>query len=288
MGCTLDDVAGGELIREARLRAGLTQTELSELTGRERSVIARWEQGVISPPIDSLMRDHPRLRLRPPLHAAPDRQERRPGAPRGAAGAAERAGRVAARRARAEACPGGTLRGESWPPRARAVFDPYELLGALQGHSVSFVVIGAFARVVHGTRELTDGIDISPSMREENLSRLEAALEDLDASRADGQPLDLRNLAGAGGRAGDPRRRAQARPRAGGHARLRRPPPPRRPREPLGRGLRPQVASADDLARMLGALDREHDAERLLRLRRLMNLERSLGHELGRSHGIEI
>lgn len=46
---------GGELIREARLRAGLTQTELSELTGRERSVIARWEQGAISPPIDSLI-----------------------------------------------------------------------------------------------------------------------------------------------------------------------------------------------------------------------------------------
>jgi transcriptional regulator with XRE-family HTH domain len=46
---------GGELIREARLRAGLTQAELSELTGRERSVIARWEQGVISPPVDSLM-----------------------------------------------------------------------------------------------------------------------------------------------------------------------------------------------------------------------------------------
>ena len=43
------------MIREARLRAGLTQTELSELTGRERSVIARWEQGAISPPIDSLM-----------------------------------------------------------------------------------------------------------------------------------------------------------------------------------------------------------------------------------------
>jgi len=46
---------GGELIREARLRAGLTQKQLSELTGRERSVIARWEQGAISPPIDSLM-----------------------------------------------------------------------------------------------------------------------------------------------------------------------------------------------------------------------------------------
>jgi transcriptional regulator with XRE-family HTH domain len=46
---------GGELIREARLRAGLTQEQLSELTGRERSVIARWEQGGISPPVDSLM-----------------------------------------------------------------------------------------------------------------------------------------------------------------------------------------------------------------------------------------
>jgi transcriptional regulator with XRE-family HTH domain len=46
---------GGELIREARLRAGLTQKQLSELSGRERSVIARWEQSAISPPIDSLM-----------------------------------------------------------------------------------------------------------------------------------------------------------------------------------------------------------------------------------------
>ena len=46
---------GGELIREARTRAGLTQTELSERTGRDRSVIARWEQGVISPPVDSLL-----------------------------------------------------------------------------------------------------------------------------------------------------------------------------------------------------------------------------------------
>src|SRR5829696_6325024 len=59
--------------------------------------------------------DHPRLRLRPPLHADADRQERRPGAPRGAAGAAERAGRVAAQGTRATPCPGGALRGESWP-----------------------------------------------------------------------------------------------------------------------------------------------------------------------------
>src|SRR5215510_9459863 len=48
-------MAGGELIREARLRAGLTQAQLAELTGRDRSVIARWEQGVMSPPIDGLI-----------------------------------------------------------------------------------------------------------------------------------------------------------------------------------------------------------------------------------------
>lgn len=46
---------GGELIREARTRAGLTQTELSQRTGRDRSVIARWEQGLISPPVESLL-----------------------------------------------------------------------------------------------------------------------------------------------------------------------------------------------------------------------------------------
>jgi hypothetical protein len=171
--------------------------------------------------------------------------------------------------------------------RVSSVFDPYEVLGALQARTVSFVVIGAFARVVRGTRELTDGLDITPSMREENLTRLEQALEDLDARRADGEPLDLRSL-------GEPVLELET--RAGvlklvpepagtrGYDDLRR----RAEREPLGRGLRPQVASADDLARMLGALDREQDIERLLRLRRLMNLEHSLSHELGRSREIEI
>ena len=46
---------GGPLIREARLRAGLTQAELAKRTGRERSVIARWEQGSVSPSIDNLL-----------------------------------------------------------------------------------------------------------------------------------------------------------------------------------------------------------------------------------------
>jgi transcriptional regulator with XRE-family HTH domain len=48
-------VRGGDLIREARLRAGLTQYELARQSGRERSVIARWEQGAVSPTVDNLL-----------------------------------------------------------------------------------------------------------------------------------------------------------------------------------------------------------------------------------------
>jgi transcriptional regulator with XRE-family HTH domain len=48
-------VRGADLIREARLRAGLTQQELAQRSGRERSVIARWEQGAVSPSVDNLL-----------------------------------------------------------------------------------------------------------------------------------------------------------------------------------------------------------------------------------------
>lgn len=43
------------LIREARLRAGLTQTELAARTGKDRSVIARWEQAAVAPSVDTLV-----------------------------------------------------------------------------------------------------------------------------------------------------------------------------------------------------------------------------------------
>ncbi|MDQ3379549.1 MAG: helix-turn-helix domain-containing protein [Actinomycetota bacterium] len=46
---------GADLIREARLRAGLTQAGLATRTDRERSVIARWEQGAVSPSVDNML-----------------------------------------------------------------------------------------------------------------------------------------------------------------------------------------------------------------------------------------
>ena len=44
-----------DLIPEARLRAGLSQKELAARSGRERSVIARWEQGVVAPSLETLV-----------------------------------------------------------------------------------------------------------------------------------------------------------------------------------------------------------------------------------------
>jgi hypothetical protein len=45
-------------------------------------------------------------------------------------------------------------------------------------------------------------------------------------------------------------------------------------REPLGRGVRPSVASIGDLARMVSALSDEERLPQLMQLRRLVEFER--------------
>ena len=44
-----------DLIREARLRGGLSQYQLADLTGRDRTVIARWEHGHVAPSLETLL-----------------------------------------------------------------------------------------------------------------------------------------------------------------------------------------------------------------------------------------
>ena len=44
----------GDLIKEARLRAGLTQAELGARLGKAQSVIARWERDDVSPSLETL------------------------------------------------------------------------------------------------------------------------------------------------------------------------------------------------------------------------------------------
>lgn len=47
---------GGSLIKEARLRAGLTQQELAERLSTSQSVIARWESNRRSPTFETVVR----------------------------------------------------------------------------------------------------------------------------------------------------------------------------------------------------------------------------------------
>jgi hypothetical protein len=162
-------------------------------------------------------------------------------------------------------------------------FDPYGVLQTLDRHRVKYVVIGAFARVLQGTEELTRGLDIVPSLRGDNLRRLDEALEEIHARRAGGkelQPLASETL------------EEQVVELVTDHGELKVIPTPigtqgyddlRRAaqREPLGRGVRPEVASIGDLARMSTALGTEDDLAHVRQLRRLTALER------GRSRAIE-
>ena len=147
-----------------------------------------------------------------------------------------------------------------------APFDPYAILAALERHRVAYLVIGALARVIRGTDETAHELQITPSRQPPNLTRLQHALSELAGEEARAHPESsdatvttehgALNIVSAppGSRRGytDLRHAAS--------------------REPIGRGLRPPVASAADLAGMLGALDRDEDRPTILALRRLIRL----------------
>jgi hypothetical protein len=169
-------------------------------------------------------------------------------------------------------------------PDART-FDPYATLGALERRRVAYVVIGAFARVIHGAEEVTDGVDIVPSVRGGNLGRLELALADLNAQRVDGgevaldeQTIRSEPVIEFPSPKGEMKIVPEPAGTRGGYDDLRR----AATREPIGKGLRPSVASLADLARMLAALGREEDVAKVRALRRLAELERSVAVELMR------
>jgi hypothetical protein len=122
-----------------------------------------------------------------------------------------------------------------------------------------------------------------PSTRGDNLRRLDEALRELNASQDDGRELGLTESAIAEGPvlelATDYGEMKVVPTPVGtrGYDDLRR----GASREPLGRGVRPAVASIGDLARMASAYDRERYLTQVMQLRRLTALER------GRSRAIE-
>jgi hypothetical protein len=166
----------------------------------------------------------------------------------------------------------------------RPKFDPYGVLQALEQHRVKYVVIGGFARVLRGTEEITRGIDIVPSSRGDNLRRLDEALQEIESKPRSGRELEhfetttieqpmvelvteygeLKLVPNPSGTRGYDDLRRAAR------------------REPLGRGVHPEVASIGDLARMSTALGTERDLAHVKQLRRLAALERGRGRVIER------
>jgi hypothetical protein len=49
-------MAAAQVIREARLKAGLTQSELAARLGRERAQVARWETGGQEPSFENVQK----------------------------------------------------------------------------------------------------------------------------------------------------------------------------------------------------------------------------------------
>jgi hypothetical protein len=155
-------------------------------------------------------------------------------------------------------------------------FDPRAILTALQAAGVASVVIGGLARVARGSDELTDGVDICPSLQDANLTRLQTALAEIGAVRSDGHELvldethlraepvlELSTIHGGlklvATPAGVPRGFDAL--RAGASS------------EHLGDGLRPEIASTGDLVATSAALRRPEDLKRLPSLRRILELE---------------
>jgi transcriptional regulator with XRE-family HTH domain len=47
---------GGLIIRRARRRAGVTQSELASRLSTSQSLVARWERGTVEPPFETVVR----------------------------------------------------------------------------------------------------------------------------------------------------------------------------------------------------------------------------------------
>lgn len=73
------------------------------------------------------------------------------------------------------------------------VLDPARVFAALDRHGVDYVTVGGFAVIAHGYVRATADIDLVARQDEDNLVRLAAAFDDLDA-RLRGVDADLLDI----------------------------------------------------------------------------------------------
>ena len=156
-------------------------------------------------------------------------------------------------------------------------FDPLAILGALERHRVAYVLVGDLAGVLHGTDLTADSVEITPSLKPENVERLGRALDDLGVTEE--RRAVLQTIATESPLLPIPTPKGEitltaAPSGTGGYEDLRR----GAQREPLGQGIRAPVASAPDLIRTLSTQGDKVGLEQ--RLRRLVDLEAVLSPEM--------
>ena len=153
-------VTAGQLIREARLRAGLSQRELGLRIGRPGPQIARWESGTVDPGFAVVQRvvrvcgfdlDESLVSWRDEFRDGLEENLRR--------SPAERFARALQRCAQA---------GMAGYPR--------DILGHLEAERVGYCLIGGLAASIRGAERLSIGVDIAPAVGPENEYQLGRAL----------------------------------------------------------------------------------------------------------------
>jgi hypothetical protein len=152
-------------------------------------------------------------------------------------------------------------------------FDPWAIVDALERHRVNYVLIGALAGVLHGTDEITSGVDICPQVKDENVERLQGAIAEL-GGQLDPATLNSEPATRVATAHGELKVVPQP-PGSGGWEDIRR----GSTREALGHGVRAPVASVNDLGRLMTSLGRREDVARLAVLRRLAELDHVRGIE---------
>ena len=271
-------VTAGQLIREARLRAGLSQREVGERLGRPAPQVARWESGTVDPGFAVVQRvlracgfdldeglvswdDDLREAIEANLRLSP----------------AERFARALERCA-----------------EAGLVGSPRSILGELEQARVGYCLVGGLAASIRGAERLSFGVDIAPALGAENEQRLDGALTRMGARAAARKLLGkvegvsdvrtrhglLRVIVQPAGTLGFDRdlRRVSGREHLGAGQYDLVPLTPEIKAQQAdelrqtGRGVQPIVAGTPDLVRMTRAAGGGRD-EKLRELRRLAELE---------------
>lgn len=175
------------LIREARRRARLTQSELAMRAATTQSAVARWEAGRSLPSLEKLKELVECCGLELAFSLTPRREaEERVLDQLRVLSASERLQRLLAAMPYAE---GGGATDATGAAYEDDLFDPLSLLAALERHGVKYVLLGGLAATLHGSPILTDDVDIAPERQAQNLERLAAMLTELRAmTRGGGDP----------------------------------------------------------------------------------------------------